>query len=76
MTDRDFVYWLQGFAELNDAPPSKAQWKSIREHLSLVFEKRTPAVGVPRQAIPNILRERDQTMRTECQLPPISRFIC
>ena len=51
MTAHDFTYWLQGFAELSgDNPPTKAQWKSIREHLALVFEKKTPPlqqVGIP-----------------------------
>ena len=46
MNAQDFTYWLQGFAELSgDSPPTKAQWKSIREHLALVFEKRTPPVA-------------------------------
>lgn len=41
MTSEQFAYWLQGFAELNEGPPSPEQWTSIREHLALVFEKRT-----------------------------------
>ena len=42
MTPKQFTYWLQGYAELNDAPPNAEQWKSIREHLALVFNKVTP----------------------------------
>jgi hypothetical protein len=43
-----FAYWLQGFAELSgDEPPTPAQWKSMREHLALVFQKVTPPVGAP-----------------------------
>ncbi len=38
MTSRDFVYWLQGFAELNGAPPSVEQWRQIQHHLNLVFK--------------------------------------
>lgn len=49
MTERDFVYWLQGFAELNAEPPTAEQWKSIREHLATVFVKVTP----PFQASPS-----------------------
>ncbi len=46
MDAQQFAYWLQGFAELSgDAPPTKAQWKSIREHLTLVFTKITPKVS-------------------------------
>lgn len=47
MTPQDFTYWLQGFAELNEGPPNSAQWQSIREHLSLVFNKVTPPVRSP-----------------------------
>lgn len=42
MTAEQFAYWLQGYAELNDAPPSAEQWQSIRDHLALVFHKVTP----------------------------------
>lgn len=52
MTERDFVYWLQGFAELNAEPPTVEQWKSIREHLATVFVKITPAVH-PSPLIPS-----------------------
>lgn len=47
MTSEQFAYWLQGYSELNDGPPTKAQWKSIREHLALVFHKVTPPVHFP-----------------------------
>lgn len=47
MTEREFCYWLNGFAELSgEAPPTKAQWKSIREHLALVFTKVTPPLDL------------------------------
>lgn len=42
MSPEQFVYWFQGFAELNEGPPSEQQWQAIRDHLSLVFDKRTP----------------------------------
>ncbi len=42
MTSEQFTYWLQGFAELNAEPPTPEQWQAIRDHLALVFEKRTP----------------------------------
>jgi hypothetical protein len=45
MTTEQFAYWLQGFAELNAEPPSAEQWKSIRDHLQLVFKKETPYVA-------------------------------
>ena len=46
MDASQFTMWLQGFAELNTAPPTPEQWKSIREHLQLVFTKVTPAMEV------------------------------
>jgi hypothetical protein len=42
MTAEQFAYWLQGYAELNAAPPSAEQWQAIRDHLALVFNKVTP----------------------------------
>jgi hypothetical protein len=42
MTPQDFCYWLQGFAELTDKPPTAAQWKAIQDHLALAFTKVTP----------------------------------
>lgn len=47
MEAMQFAYWLQGFAELNDKAPTAEQWKSIREHLQLVFTKVTPPVKFP-----------------------------
>jgi hypothetical protein len=43
MTAEQFVYWLQGFAELNGERPTPEQWKAINEHLQTVFVKTTPA---------------------------------
>jgi hypothetical protein len=46
MNAQDFAYWLQGFVELTQGQtPNPAQWKSICEHLDLVFKKVTPPVG-------------------------------
>lgn len=42
MTPENFCYWLQGFNELNGQTPTEDQWKSITEHLELVFKKVTP----------------------------------
>ncbi len=56
MDATNFAYWLNGFAELSgDTPPTEAQWASIREHLSLVFEKVTPPLDkyVTRQPTPD-----------------------
>ena len=52
MDAQQFAYWLQGFAELNEQPPTPEQWKSIREHLATVFVKVTPPVHSPSQIWP------------------------
>lgn len=48
MSPEQFVYWLNGFAELNPSleQPTPEQWKSIAEHLKTVFVKVTPEVKV------------------------------
>lgn len=47
MEPLQFAYWLQGFSELNDEPPTPEQWQSIKEHLATVFKKVTPPLFVP-----------------------------
>lgn len=42
MTPEQFVYWLQGFAEIYQAEPDAAEWQTIKDHLALVFKKETP----------------------------------
>ena len=48
MTPENFVYWLQGFVEMNGREnPTPEQWNSIRDHLKTVFIKVTPPLLVP-----------------------------
>lgn len=47
MTEQQFCYWLQGYCELNQQPPTVEQWQSIREHLVTVFIKVTPPITLP-----------------------------
>ena len=43
MTTTEFVYWLQGFMEIqNPKKLDKIQTQIIRDHLELVFDKKTP----------------------------------
>lgn len=42
MTPQEFTYWLQGYAEIAGEAPSEEQWKVIKDHLQLVFQKVTP----------------------------------
>lgn len=45
MDNLNFCYWLQGFFELtNTETLTKEQVKIIKDHLALVFEKKTPFV--------------------------------
>lgn len=52
MTAQEFCYWLQGFCELGGTPPTPEQWRSIRDHLALVFNKVTPAG--PKAPLPQV----------------------
>lgn len=43
MTPNDFVYWLQGYAEIGDsATLTPHQWSVVKDHLGLVLHKVTP----------------------------------
>lgn len=43
MNEQRFCYWLQGFVELSDTDTvSEKQWLVIKDHLKLVFDKKTP----------------------------------
>ena len=54
MTAEQFVYWLQGFMEINE-PESigKTETRIIKDHLALVFEKETPTRVRTGYGIPN-----------------------
>lgn len=72
MEPLQFAYWLQGFSELNEQPPSPEQWQSIKEHLATVFNKVTPPLSgrvhhLPAQWIdsPNAVRYTPP-LRAEC----------
>ncbi len=42
MTAEQFLYWLQGYAEIAGEAPSAEQWTVIKDHLQLAFVKQTP----------------------------------
>lgn len=43
MTPENFTYWLQGFFEISDSNNlSETQVQIIKDHLDLVFDKKTP----------------------------------
>ncbi len=48
MTGRDFVFWLQGYFEMNDGSESlsKDQTRILKKHLALVFKHEIdPSMG-------------------------------
>jgi hypothetical protein len=52
MTSENFAYWLNGFIEMNGGQtPTKEQWKTICDHLALVFKKVTPPIP-PLESLP------------------------
>ena len=48
MTPEQFAYWLQGFMEMADPKELNViQTQQIKDHLKLVFDKKTPEVSLP-----------------------------
>ncbi len=48
MTAEQFAYWLQGFMEMADPKElNTTQTQQIKDHLKLVFDKKTPEVSLP-----------------------------
>jgi hypothetical protein len=47
MTPQDFAHWLQGYFEMQDPHEiGPNQTKMIRDHLNLVFDKKTPELQI------------------------------
>lgn len=51
MTPEQFTYWLQGFVEISQKPPTDKEWLVIKDHLATVFNKVTPDRTTIRPAI-------------------------
>lgn len=48
LNPENFIYWLQGFAEIDGERPTEKQWRIIKEHLELCFSRVTykePTIG-------------------------------
>ena len=70
ITPEQFVYWLQGFAEVSDAKSlSEQEWTIIKDHLKEVFVKKTPDYQL------NYTRTNN-TAETIYKLPPAGNLIC
>ena len=46
MSPNDFCLWLQGYVELGGGKPNEQQWESIKDHLQLVMDKKTPVRNI------------------------------
>lgn len=54
MTTENFCYWLRGFQEIGGSVPNEQEWKTIRDHLDLVFKKETPnRIKIPNSFSPH-----------------------
>ncbi len=48
ITPEQFIYWLQGFIEIEDPKfLNEKQLSIIKDHLNLVFKKVTPNYNIP-----------------------------
>lgn len=60
MNEQTFCFWLQGFVELTESDNiSEKQWLVIKDHLKLVFDKKTPdrSINVPVRSIDDVINE-------------------
>lgn len=71
MTPEQFAYWLQGFTEIGQQPPTAEQWQVIQDHLKLVFSKATPDRGV----WPEIMRDSGYPI-VPSDFPPAPEVTC
>lgn len=55
MSPENFVYWLVGFSELHGKCPNEQQWESIKDHLQLVMDKKTPVRNITVDVAPKPL---------------------
>lgn len=71
MKPENFCYWLNGYVDLVSDVPSQAQWECIKNHLSLVFDKKVDSVeSIPktRQEDLELIAERLKPMVNEPQV--------
>lgn len=68
MSPENFAYWLQGFIELTKGQaPDLAQWKAIKEHLDLVFNKVTPPVDEDNMKATIDMKDAEKTIEDLCK---------
>lgn len=85
MTPEQFAYWLQGFMEMADPKElNKTQTQQIKDHLKLVFDKKTPdrihepERGNPPYSLPGIQwYPRPLTIECDTNIPdPMTTPVC
>jgi len=75
MTPEQFIYWMQGFAELTETDTiSEKQWTVIKDHLALVFDKQTPdrVVLRPEDLTEELIKELQKPFRDMSGNPYLS----
>lgn len=72
MTPENFVYWLQGYSEIDGKCPTEEEWLVIQDHLALVFSKQTPY----REKEPLCNMPEDPFLTTSTWHPTSERFFC
>ncbi len=71
MTPEEFVYWLQGWTELEQGKlPTEDQWKMIVAHLTTIFTKITPDFDDISQHRQRILEEEDTGLDALSNIDP------
>ena len=78
MTAEQFVYWLQGFMEINDPDTiSKSETRVIKDHLALVFDKQTPTTpGFNPNQTPPFFPNTTTPLTSPYDAPWIPKVVC
>lgn len=76
MTAEQFVYWLQGFAEVHGSAPTTHEWTVIKDHLATVFTKVTPSYPnypIPRDpfTVPQVMCSTSVDIKGASSFSPI-----
>lgn len=72
MTAENFVYWLQGYAEISRGAPTEEQWEVIKRHIELVLVKKT---GPAAFAAPD-RKDLERMLRASPAVPQVGVMTC
>lgn len=77
MNPEQFAYWLQGFLEMSETKTiSEKQVQIIKDHLNLVFEKKTPNRADLLKRIPKSPKEFVDLLNPICSNTGSSKTYC